>query len=194
MCNNHITKDYVVKRFREIKLWERAALLENCGVVADIRGQRRRLYCKDRFCPTCGRFPLLRVKDSIKEKTCLMSTLTFPNLSWDKLKVAFREMQKMWRAEYRRRRPTGPWIRILHISTGRDGEAHPHFHVLGADMWEWKYHHDVRRVDTAAAIRYLARPLFLDLSDVHLLYFVRALDGVRCVSRGTMVKKGQRKS
>lgn len=62
----------------------------------------------------------------------LMLTLTVKNVEIDSLRSSLDEMGKAWHRLIKRDefKPVLGWVRTVEITRGKDGSAHPHFHVL----------------------------------------------------------------
>ena len=100
-------------------------------------------FCRVRLCPICqwrrtlmwtARFmtavPTLKAKHP--RARFLFLTLSCRNPPVSELRFTLREMAKAW-DRVRKRREFGAvlgWIRAAEVTRGKDGTAHPHYHVL----------------------------------------------------------------
>lgn len=102
--------------------------------------------CRDRLCPVCawrrGKALAARLRrvvsynvarNSTNPPRYLFLTLTVKNCEWGKLRENIARMMEGWKKLSRRvafRRAVLGWTRTFEVTRGRDGRAHPHFHVL----------------------------------------------------------------
>lgn len=100
-------------------------------------------FCRVRHCPVCQwRRSLMwkaRFIKSVPEITrqyptarWLMMTLTVRNCEVENLRETIQHMNQSWRRLKARKefKPILGWIRTTEVTRGKDGSAHPHFHVL----------------------------------------------------------------
>lgn len=99
-------------------------------------------FCRVRVCPICqwrkslmwrARFynALPRILRDYPTYRYLFLTLTVRNPPMDELKSTVTLMNKAWRKITKRKSfPAVGWLKSLEITKGRDGNPHPHFHVV----------------------------------------------------------------
>ena len=199
---------HIGQRLIDIGFLKEGLSVKHCGEPMKLRGRWVQRLCRNRLCPNCGLILIRKQKQKIlvKKATCLL-TMTVPNCPWGELSSVLREMQKAWRRLLRRLAPGGNWLKVLHISKGKDNLAHPHFHILMdkcklrdsqelCELWQKARNSnkaeicDLRKnVDTFRTIHYLARSLWLDLDDSELYDFVCAIQNVRTVDCNRPRKK-----
>ena len=201
MYSNYNTNSHIGQRLIDVGLIKEGLSVKYCGESMKLRGRWVRRLCHNRLCPNCG--PILIKKQRQKilvKKAIYLLTMTVSNCPWGELSSVLREMQKAWRRLLRRLSPGGGyWLKVLHISKGKDSLAHPHFHILIdkcdlrdsqelCELWQKARNSnkaeicDLRKnVDTFRTIHYLARSLWLDLNDSELYDFVCAIQNVRTV-------------
>lgn len=100
-------------------------------------------FCRVRHCPVCqwrrslmwqARFyqslPVI-VQERPKARW-LFLTLTVRNMPVSELRDALQHMNKSWQRLIKRKefKAVQGWIRTTEITRGKDGSAHPHFHIL----------------------------------------------------------------
>lgn len=95
--------------------------------------------CGDRLCPVCSwrrsralGARLARIVSYNKGRYVLL-TLTVKNCEWSDLGATLKKMLGAWQKMQRRtrfKRAFQGWVRTIEITRGKDGKAHPHFHVL----------------------------------------------------------------
>lgn len=106
------------------------------------------MFCQFRHCPVCAwrrsqmwkaRFfdalaEAAEQKSELANAAWLLLTLTVKNCPVGDLRQTLGEMGKAWnRMTARKAGPMagiGGWIRAVEITRGKDGSAHPHYHVL----------------------------------------------------------------
>lgn len=104
---------------------------------------KRAQFCRVRHCPVCqwrrslmwqARFyqslPMLLEKQ--EKSRWLFLTLTVRNCEIDDLRSNIQNMGKSWQRLIKRKEFTAVkgWLRTTEVTRGKDGSAHPHFHVL----------------------------------------------------------------
>lgn len=100
-------------------------------------------FCRVRYCPVCQwRRSLMhkaRLLGALPEIMAahpggrwLFLTLTVRNCPIEELRETLGEMNRAWRRFVLREefKPVLGWIRSTEVTRGKDGSAHPHFHVL----------------------------------------------------------------
>lgn len=99
-------------------------------------------FCRVRYCPICqwrralmwvsrffDAFP--RIYAAHPEMRYIMLTLTVKNCSITELRSTVNQMSKAWeRLTKRKSFPALGFVRSLEVTRGKDGSAHPHFHIL----------------------------------------------------------------
>ncbi|HHA2898946.1 TPA: protein rep [Stenotrophomonas maltophilia] len=106
------------------------------------------MFCQFRHCPVCAwrrsqmwkaRFfeALDKAPTTVPEletAAWLLLTLTVRNCEITDLRATLKDMREGWRRLINRKAGpmanVGGWIRTAEITRGKDGSAHPHFHVL----------------------------------------------------------------
>lgn len=104
------------------------------------------MFCKFRHCPVCAwrRSQMWKARffealdkseqPELKSAAWLLLTLTVRNCPITELRETLTAMGKAWnRLANRKAGPlqnVGGWIRSVEITRGKDGSAHPHYHVL----------------------------------------------------------------
>jgi plasmid rolling circle replication initiator protein Rep len=100
--------------------------------------------CGDRFCPICAQARTRRVRRRVEraaqnilaafgETRFLFLTLTARNVPVEELQHAAREMGRAFKRLMERaetRDAVKGYVRFFEVTRGRDGNAHPHLHVL----------------------------------------------------------------
>lgn len=211
MPTDYSTNTHIGQRLIDIGLIKEGLSVKYCGEPMKLRGRWVRRLCHNRLCPTCGPLSIKKQKQKIPSKmgTVLLTT-TVSNCPWRELSSVLQEMQKAWRRLLRRLSPGGAsWLKVLHISKGKDNLAHPHFHILMdkcelrnsqelCELWQKARNSDKaevcdlkRNVDTARIVHYLARSLWLDLDDSELFDYVCAIQNVRMVDGNRAPKKSK---
>lgn len=210
MHENYNTHAHIGQRLIDIGLIKEGLSVKYCGEPMKLRGRWVRRLCRNRLCPICGPLSVKKQKTKAPSKMgVVLLTMTICNCPWDELSSVLQEMQKSWRRLLRRLHPGGNWLKVLHISKGKDNLAHPHFHVLIdncdlrdsqelCELWQKARNSDKaevcdlrRNVDTARTIHYLARSLWLDLDDSELFDYVCAIQNVRMVDSNRDPKKSK---
>lgn len=208
MHENYSTHAHIGQRLIDIGFLKEGLSVKYCGEPMKLRGRWVRRLCHNRLCPNCGPILIKKQKQKILvKKATYLLTMTVSNCPWEDLSSVLREMQKAWRRLLRRLSPGGNWLKVLHISKGRDNLAHPHFHILLdkcklrdsqalCELWQKARNSgkaevcDLRHnVDGPRALGYLARSLWLDLNDSELYDFVCAIQNVRTVDCNRPRKK-----
>jgi len=101
-------------------------------------------FCRVRHCPVCqwrrslmwqARFlqALPAIEAAHPSARWLFLTLTVRNMPITELRQSLQDMNKAWQRLIKRPEFAGNvqgWIRTTEVTRGRDGSAHPHFHVL----------------------------------------------------------------
>jgi len=99
-------------------------------------------FCRVRYCPICqwrralmwvprffDAFP--RIYAAHPEMRYIMLTLTVKNCAISELRATVNQMSKAWqRLSQRKDYPALGFVRSLEVTRGKDGSAHPHFHIL----------------------------------------------------------------
>lgn len=99
-------------------------------------------FCRVRYCPVCqwrralmwvsrffDAFP--RIYEANPDMRYIMLTLTVRNCSITDLRSIVDQMSKAWqRLSQRKSFPALGFVRSLEVTRGKDGSAHPHFHIL----------------------------------------------------------------
>ena len=99
-------------------------------------------FCRVRHCPICqwrralmwvsrffDAFP--RIYAAYPDMRYIMLTLTVKNCSISELRSTVNQMSKAWeRLTKRKDYPAQGFVRSLEVTRGKDGSAHPHFHIL----------------------------------------------------------------
>jgi len=99
-------------------------------------------FCRVRYCPICqwrralmwvsrffDAFP--RIYAAYPDMRYIMLTLTVRNCSITDLRSTVDQMSKAWqRLSQRKNFPALGFVRSLEVTRGKDGSAHPHFHIL----------------------------------------------------------------
>jgi plasmid rolling circle replication initiator protein Rep len=99
-------------------------------------------FCRVRYCPVCqwrralmwvsrffDAFP--RIYAAYPDMRYIMLTLTVRNCSITDLRSTVDQMSKAWqRLSQRKSFPALGFVRSLEVTRGKDGSAHPHFHIL----------------------------------------------------------------
>lgn len=212
MCSDYNTNSHIGQRLIDIGFLKEGLSVKYCGEPMKLRGRWIRRLCHNRLCPNCG--PILIKKQKQKQKILVkkatyLLTMTVSNCPWKDLSSVLREMQKAWRRLLRRLAPGGNWLKVLHISKGKDSLAHPHFHILIdkcdlrdsqelCELWQKARNSDKaevcdlkRNVDSIRTIHYLARSMWLDLNDSELYDFVCAIQNVRTMDHSRVPKKSK---
>lgn len=201
MCSHYSINSYIGQRLIDIGFVKEGLSVKYCGEPMKLRGRWVRRLCHNRFCPACGPLSVKKQKTKAPSKMgVVLLTMTICNCPWGELSSVLPGMQKSWRRFLRHLAPGGAsWLKVLHISKGKDNLAHPHFHVLIdncdlldsqalCELWQKARNSDKaevcdlrRNVDTVRTIHYLARSLWLDLDDSELFDYVCAIRNVRTV-------------
>lgn len=100
-------------------------------------------FCRARHCPICqwrralmwiARFlkALPRIEHDYPTVRWIFITLTIKNCNLTDLRDTIAELNAAWkRLSVRKQFPLIGFARALEVTKGKDGSAHPHFHVLG---------------------------------------------------------------
>lgn len=130
-----------------------AARMKDCGgilgfgLVAGDGGESRfklnaARFCRVRHCPVCqwrrslvwrARFfnAIPEVLEDHSSSRWIFLTLTVRNCPIGELRATVAEMNAGWkRLTLRKNFPAKGYVRSLEVTRGKDGSAHPHFHVL----------------------------------------------------------------
>ena len=104
---------------------------------------REAIFCRVRHCPVCqwrrslmwqARFyqSLPAIQQAHPTARWLFLTLTVRNCPVANLRDTLRGMNAAWKRLIERTefQPVLGWVRTTEVTRGRDGSAHPHFHVL----------------------------------------------------------------
>lgn len=141
------------KAFEAARLHGPTARLRDCaealffGLVKGEQGEvsfklRSAPFCHYRHCPVCAwrrglkrkaiamaAFP--EILDAYPTARFAFLTLTVKNCNVTDLRATLADMTKAWkRLLLRQEWPALGWIRATEVTLGKDGNAHPHFHVL----------------------------------------------------------------
>lgn len=100
-------------------------------------------FCRVRYCPVCQwRRSLLwkanmyvayeDIKDDFPTHRWLFLTLTVKNCEVTDLRKTLQDMNKAWQRLIKRKQfnVVDGWIRTTEVTKGKDGTAHPHFHIM----------------------------------------------------------------
>mgnify|MGYP006429357887 CR=1 FL=1 len=99
-------------------------------------------FCRVRHCPVCqsrktmmwrARFfkVIPKILQDYPSARFLFLTLTLKNCRLENLRGTIQHMNKAWRKLVRRKSfPAIGWIKSIEITRGKDGLAHPHFHII----------------------------------------------------------------
>lgn len=99
-------------------------------------------FCHKRHCPVCGWRRSMRntakffsalpnLKQKYPKHRWLFLTLTVKNCNLDDLRSTLTEMNKAWFKLIRTKAfPADGFIKAVEVTRGKDGTAHPHFHVM----------------------------------------------------------------
>ncbi len=100
-------------------------------------------FCHFRHCPVCQWRRSMRnkgifltqvplIEEQYPTARWLMLTLTVRNCHVDELRETISAMNKGWKALIQRAefKAVDGWIRSVEVTRGKDGSAHPHYHVL----------------------------------------------------------------
>lgn len=105
----------------------------------NIRYITRVELCHDRLCPVCSWRRALALSARLKKIVSynkgryILLTLTIKNCAWTDLGAALKKMLYAWQKMSRRtrfKRAFSGWVRTTEITRGKDGNAHPHLHIL----------------------------------------------------------------
>ena len=178
-------------------------------------------FCRDRLCPVCQWRRSIAVAERVRAATTgkpklLFVTLTIRNVEWRELSRGIAQIMNAWKRLQERtnfRAAISGYIRILEITRGHDGKAHPHLHILCEPTpdyfgrqymtaWSWgqlwkrslqvEYDPivDVRScTNKQGAAAYVAKytgkilPL-TSLSDEELTMYIQQIRGVRLIGSG----------
>lgn len=104
---------------------------------------REARFCRVRHCPVCqwrrtlmwqARFhqALPSIQEANPNARWLLLTLTVRNCEIEQLGQTLDDMNTAWRKLIKRKalNPVIGWVRTTEVTRGKDGTAHPHFHVL----------------------------------------------------------------
>jgi len=143
----------ILKRARSIPLWRMADRMTECantltfGWVSDSDGVlslgfRDAHFCRVRVCPICQQRESMKITAYLHRRIpgiekqypghrWLFLTLTMRNPHISQLRESIKELNTAF-ARLRRRKdwPAVGWIKSVEITHGRDGNPHPHMHVL----------------------------------------------------------------
>lgn len=211
MHENYNTHAHIGQRLIDIGFFKEGLSVKYCGEPMKLRGRWVKRLCRNRLCPNCGPLTVKKQKTKAPSKMgVVLLTMTVCNCPWGELSSVLQEMQKAWRRLLRRLHPGGAsWLKVLHISKGKNNLAHPHFHVLIdncdlrdsqvlCELWQKARNSDKaevcdlrRNVDTIRTIHYLARSMWVDLDDSDLFDYVCAIQNVRMVDGNRAPKKSK---
>lgn len=137
------------KKDKAERLRKRAARMGACAdeiysrvcPECNIRYITRVSLCRDRLCPVCawrrGKALAARLRRIVSYNSTparyILLTLTVKNCTWAKLAESIKAILKAWGKLSRRAKFAGAvrgWVRTLEITRGKDGQAHPHLHIL----------------------------------------------------------------
>lgn len=100
------------------------------------------LFCRVRFCPVCqwrkslkwmGRVfkAVPKLLEDYPSHRFIFLTLTVQNCPLEELRANVDHINKSWgRLVKRSKFPAVGWLKSLEVTRGRDGNAHPHLHVM----------------------------------------------------------------
>lgn len=166
-------------RLDSIGLSKRASRMSECSNVLFAAecvhcGKRRVVhvnFCHDRLCPVCAwrrsRFVASRLSTAVntfgdKYKYIFIS-LTIKNCEWYALGSTFDDMMSAWQRFSQSvdfKRAVVGYVRALEVTVGKNGLAHPHFHVLCAV--ESRYFHSSAYMSQDAICKLWRRSLRVD--------------------------------
>lgn len=170
------------------KLRRRAERIGSCAHAVssricpecNIRYVCRVNLCRDRLCPVCawrrGKTLAARLRRAVsynvdhnpaKPPRYVLLTLTLKNCDWLQLRENIARMMEGWKKLSRRvafRRAVLGWARTFEITRGKDGKAHPHFHVLLEVPPEYFEKDGPLYLEHDALVRLWARCLGVDYS------------------------------
>lgn len=157
----------------------------------NIRTVIRANLCRDRLCPLCawrrGKALASRLRRAVSYNIdnnltnpprYILLTLTTKNCDWSRLQETIAQMMEGWKKLSRRvafRRAVLGWARTFEVTRGKDGKAHPHFHVLLEVPREYFNRDGALYLEHDALVRLWARCLGVD--------YAPSVD-VRAVRRG----------
>lgn len=99
-------------------------------------------FCRVRHCPVCqwrrslmwrARFfkALPQIQTDYPNASFLFLTLTVRNCQLSELRKTVVAMNKAWKLLTKRKQfPAIGWVKSVEVTRGKDGSAHPHFHVI----------------------------------------------------------------
>ncbi len=145
--------DLVSKSYRFLEYDSYAQRIENCSrylefvLRPDVHGQvkfklNHAFFCRVRFCPVCQWRRSLKWRARILEAVpkllasypshrFIFLTLTVQNCPLEELRANVTHINKSWgRLVKRSKFPAVGWLKSLEVTRGRDGNAHPHLHVM----------------------------------------------------------------
>jgi plasmid rolling circle replication initiator protein Rep len=141
--------DIVANRYAEAGMYRYADRAEGCSLWLQFRRRESgklkldgARFCKMKYCPFCqnrkSRMWRKRLIDALPDIVAenptaryLILTLTVKNPVMDELKPTLATMNKAWQRLIQRKGWPGlGFIRATEITMGKDGNPHPHFHVL----------------------------------------------------------------
>jgi plasmid rolling circle replication initiator protein Rep len=140
-------------------------------------------FCRVRHCPVCqwrralmwrARFlkaiPLIEARHPTSKWVLL--TLTVRNCPLPELRATLQHMNESWHRLLKRvefASNVQGWIRTTEVTQGRDGSAHPHFHVLMLMRPSYFTHNYVKQARWAELWRECARLDYTPVVDVRIV-------------------------
>jgi len=140
-------------------------------------------FCRVRHCPVCqwrrslmwrARFlkaiPLIEARHPTSRWVLL--TLTVRNCPLSELRATLKHMNESWHRLLKRvefASNVQGWIRTTEVTQGRDGSAHPHFHVLMLMRPSYFTHNYVKQARWAELWRECARLDYTPVVDVRIV-------------------------
>ena len=114
------------------------------GFINDVLKLKDARFCRVRHCPVCQwRRSLLwksnmyvayeEIKEQYPTHRWLFLTLTVKNCDITDLRETLQYMNESWRRLIKREpflKVVDGWIRTTEVTKGKDGSAHPHFHIM----------------------------------------------------------------
>lgn len=154
-------------------------------------------FCRVRHCPVCqwrrslmwqARFyqALPGLIEAHTGARWLFLTLTVRNCPVDDLRATLKAMNDSWRRLVKRPefKPVQGWIRTTEVTRGKDGSAHPHFHVLlmvPKSYFQGKYY--VKQARWVEVWQSCARLNYAPSVDVRAVHPRKGEDGTEAIQK-----------